>query len=461
MNEKILIIDDAIFDLKMAKHILKNHFEVICTASGKEGLDILRSNSIDLVLLDIYMTQMNGLEVLKAIREDPAISSVKVIVLTASGIRTDVTESVRLGALDFIKKPFFVGDFLDRIKNVLQIDKKENILVVDDDSLFLRFTQKALGIRYDVSCVNSGQEAIAYMQNHIPDLILLDLHMPDMNGLEVMKKMQYLNHVSDIPVIFLTADDDRETEAELFKAGAMDYIRKPFSNEVLIRRINRILELYRYQKSLQSEVDKKTKELIEKNRKVVNLSTQVMQAFAGVIDAKDRYTNGHSLRVAKYSSELARRMGKEMQEIMDIYYIALLHDIGKIGIPDGIINKKGRLTDEEYESMKKHPVIGAQILENISEIPDISVGAHWHHERYDGGGYPDGLAGEEIPQVARIIGVADAYDAMTSNRSYRDLLPQSAVRSEIEKGKGTQFDPEIADLMLEMMEEDTEYQLHE
>ncbi len=199
----------------------------------------------------------------------------------------------------------------------------------------------------------------------------------------------------------------------------------------------------------------------ESNRKITNLTTQVMMALVSAIDAKDAYTNGHSLRVAEYSRELARRMGKSIQEMNDIYYIGLLHDIGKIGIPDRIINKPGRLTEEEYQLVKDHPIIGAEILENISEMPGISIGAHWHHEKYNGTGYPDGLAGEEIPEVARIIGVADAYDTMTSKRSYRDILPQTVVKNEILKGKGTQFDPVIAGCMLQMIEEDTEYQMHE
>ena len=270
-----------------------------------------------------------------------------------------------------------------------------------------------------------------------------------------------MDKVSDVPVIFLTADSERKTEIEIFKAGAMDYIQKPFIAEVVIRRISRILELYHYQQSLQQEVDQKTTELRESNRKFNNLSMQVAMALASAIDAKDTYTNGHSVRVAEYSRELARRMGRSMQEINDIYYIGLLHDIGKIGIPDQIINKPERLTKEEYQIVKDHPKIGAEILGNISEIPSIAVGAHWHHERYDGQGYPDGLAGEEIPEVARIIGVADAYDTMTSKRSYRDILPQDVARNEIENGKGTQFDPIIADYMLEMIDEDTEYQMHE
>ena len=460
MAERILMIDDDAISRKLATHILEGKYDVICADSGAEGLQILRSSAIDLVLLDLYMLDMNGLEVLQQIREDVSISDTKVIILSFSGIRTDVIESIRLGVLDFIRKPFLASDLLERIQAALSIERKDRILVVDDDNINLKITERILRIPYDVICVSSGTEAIEYLKEHTPDLILLDLHMPDMNGLELLAKLQCKSELADIPVIFLTADNDQAAEGKILQAGAMDYIQKPFSAEVLLRRISRILELYHYQKSLQREVEKKTEELLEKNRKYVNLSTQVMTTLASVIDAKDTYTNGHSLRVAQYSLELARRMGKNSQELSEIYYTALLHDIGKVGVPDEIINKEGRLTDEEYQCMKKHPEIGATILENISEMPSISVGAHWHHERYDGSGYPDGLKGEQIPEIARIISVADAYDAMTSNRSYRKLLSQDKVRSEIECGKGIQFDPKIADHMLEMINEDRDYKLH-
>ncbi len=189
------------------------------------------------------------------------------------------------------------------------------------------------------------------------------------------------------------------------------------------------------------------------------MNEKIVATIAKTIDARDRYTNGHSQRVAKYALELAKRMGKTEDEQREIYYAALLHDVGKIHIPDAIINKPSRLSDEEFAHIKLHPLSGYYILKDIDEIALISQGAKWHHERYDGNGYPNGLAGRNIPEVARIIGVADAYDAMTSNRIYRNIMPQEKVRAEIEKGKGTQFDPEIADIMLHMIDEDQEYQM--
>ncbi|MBP0977917.1 MAG: HD-GYP domain-containing protein [Oscillospiraceae bacterium] len=199
----------------------------------------------------------------------------------------------------------------------------------------------------------------------------------------------------------------------------------------------------------------------EERRNMKLLFEQTATALANAIDAKDKYTHGHSRRVAKYSEKIAHYAGKTEKECEDIYFAALLHDVGKIGIQDSIINKDGKLTDEEYAIIKTHPVIGKQILSSISQSPYLSIGANYHHERYDGNGYPEGLKGEDIPDLARIIAVADAYDAMTSKRSYRDPIPQQIVREEFVKGIGTQFDPVYAKIMIHFIDLDSEYQMKE
>ena len=196
-------------------------------------------------------------------------------------------------------------------------------------------------------------------------------------------------------------------------------------------------------------------------RKVEEMNIQMVTALATAIDAKDKYTNGHSSRVAEYTRMIAARAGYSKDDQDEIYMMGLLHDVGKIGVPDSVINKPAKLTDEEFELIKKHPVIGSEILESIKENPKLAMGARWHHERYGGGGYPDGISGEDIPEEARIIAVADAYDAMTSRRSYRDVMPQDKVRSEIKDGMGTQFDPEFAEIMLQMIDEDKDYKMRE
>ena len=188
---------------------------------------------------------------------------------------------------------------------------------------------------------------------------------------------------------------------------------------------------------------------------------QTASALANAIDEKDAYTQGHSNRVATYARLIAERAGKSETSCEEVYYAGLLHDVGKIGIPDTIINKTDRLTDEESEIMKTHPARGDRILASIGESPYLREGARHHHERYDGQGYPDGLAGEEIPDVARIIAVADAYDAMSSKRSYRDTMPQAQVREQIADGLGTQFDPQYGRIMLDLIDADTTYQMRE
>lgn len=182
---------------------------------------------------------------------------------------------------------------------------------------------------------------------------------------------------------------------------------------------------------------------------------QSLKTFAGTIDAKDTYTNGHSLRVAKYSQELAKRMNMSEEEQERIYYIAMLHDIGKIGVPDSILNKPGRLTDEERKIIQQHPAIGAEILKNYTAIEGIADGAKYHHERIDGKGYCEGLSGNDIPLIARIIGVADTYDAMSSKRCYRDTLPKDYIVEELKRVAGTQLDPNIVPHMLDMIADGT------
>lgn len=190
----------------------------------------------------------------------------------------------------------------------------------------------------------------------------------------------------------------------------------------------------------------------EAEKREAALFEETTEALANAIDAKDKYTHGHSARVAVLSRRIAQEAGFSDTECEQVYFAALLHDVGKIGVPDDVINKPGKLTDEEFEQIKLHPVLGYQILSSIRQSPYLSVGAHYHHERYDGKGYPDGLSGEDIPVIARVIAVADAYDAMTSTRSYRNALADQRVRDEIANGMGKQFDYEFAAILLRLID---------
>ena len=323
-----------------------------------------------------------------------------------------------------------------------------HVALTDDDPVDLKAVTQALRADHiRVTALQSGEELLSYIESHEPDLILLDIRMPGTDGFETLSRMRKtMKPGNEIPVIFLTADDNPEAEKKGLELGATDFIRKHILPEVLCLRVRHAIELTRLQRNLALEVDRKTKE----NE---NLSLRIVQSLAAAIDAKDTYTNGHSARVAELSRQIAARYGYSAKRQAEIYMTGLLHDVGKIGVPGEIIRKPGRLTKEEYEVIKMHPIIGEKILQGIRERPELAVGARWHHERYDGTGYPDGLAGEQIPETARIIAVADAYDAMTSVRAYRDALQAEKVRVELVNGKGVQFDPVFADIMLSIIDE--------
>ena len=332
--------------------------------------------------------------------------------------------------------------------------KLKKVVVVDDDIINLQVAGKILssgGIH--VTALRSGEALFNYLEkeNDLPNLILLDCKMLGMSGFDCIRKLHSLESAaSKIPVIFLTADESEGAEKEGLSLGAMDFIRKPFVPEVLRLRVNNLIELVTLQNQLYSEVEQKTRE----NK---DLFLQVVSSLAAAIDTKDEYTKGHSSRVAEYARMIAKRSGFPDARQDEIYMLGLLHDVGKIGIPVGLLNKPGTLTDEEFAQIRKHSAMGASILKNIENNPKFEQCAMYHHERYDGSGYPSGLKGTEIPEEARIIAVADAYDAMSSDRSYRSHLTQDEIKNELELGMGTQFDPKFAGVMLAIVEEDTEY----
>ena len=334
-------------------------------------------------------------------------------------------------------------------------DGENHIVVANDDPADLGFICNTLTAKgYDAKGLKGGEELLEYLADNRPDVIIIKADMKEMSGLETIVRIRKMGgSLRRVPIVIIAADDET-TEKRALELGVTDFIKMPMTEEKLYLRVKNILQLSLLRNHMNQEVEKKT----EENEQ---LSMHIIKALAFAIDAKDKYTNGHSSRVAEYSREIAAKYGYSEKEQNQIYIIGLLHDVGKIGIPDAIINKTSKLTDEEYDIIKKHPVIGTQILATIKEMPNLSNGARWHHERYDGKGYPDGLSGDDIPEVARIIAVADAYDAMTSHRSYRDTLPQEQVRAEIERCRGTQFDPKFADIMIEIIDDDKDYELRE
>ena len=321
-----------------------------------------------------------------------------------------------------------------------------NILVVDDNKTNLQLIKQVLADKYTVIPVLSGSMALHYLEKHRPDLILLDYLMPEMDGIETMKAIREKEESAKIPIIILTADNASETEAECLRLGANDFIAKPYVPEVMLSRIEKTIELESYRNDLQQQ-------LIEKTRQIEQVTLQAITAVANTIDTKDTYAKGHSIRVAEYAGAIARELGFSSEEVQNLQYVALLHDIGKIAVPDNILNKPSKLTQKEYEIVMTHTSIGAEVLKDIQMINEVKEGAMSHHERYDGKGYPAGLKGEDIPVIARILCIADAYDAMTSTRVYKKSLTMSEAIAEIENGIGTQFDPWMARTFIKLLEE--------
>ncbi|MBR3039647.1 MAG: response regulator [Lachnospiraceae bacterium] len=428
-----------LFTLSSPKADSDTEYEELCDLFCTHARDLLRKSDL------VMQYRKNQLFVLLTDIKEDAISHV-----IGSILRTwkkDYGERLTIT---------YEAEFMESEEGARADEDQPWVVVVDDDVINLKLAGHLLSKNnIHVTAVKSGRALIGFLKENRPNLILLDVSMPEMDGYETLQKVKMMEEdIAAIPVVFLTANDDEESEKKALALGAVDFVRKPIVPEVLVMRVKQIIEMRRLQKNLSKEVAKKTKENEE-------LFIHVVSSLADAIDAKDTYTNGHSGRVAEYSREIAKRYGYNAEEQSNIYIMGLLHDVGKIGVSDVVINKNGKLTDEEYEEIKKHPLIGDQILKNIKEMPTLATGARWHHERYDGTGYPDRLVGEEIPEAARIIAVADAYDAMTSYRSYREVLPQSFVKAEIERCSGSQFDPRFATIMIQMIREDKNFEMRE
>ena len=308
------------------------------------------------------------------------------------------------------------------------------------------------GLYYSFDAQNRYQRADGFILCYVIPLVLLILQLS-----VVIQYREKLNKLKNISLILFTFVPLVASVIQIFAYG----ISLTNITSVGLVIVLYMLTLMDMNTQIQAAHEHEVKLLKDEQKKMRRMLLQTSSALASAIDAKDRYTHGHSRRVAEYSQMIAEIAGKSDSECWDIYLAGLLHDVGKIGVPDEIINKTSKLSDEEFAKIKEHPTIGRKILKKINMTPYLSVGADYHHERYDGKGYPNGAKGEEIPEIARIIAVADAYDAMTSKRSYREPLPQAVVREEIVKGSGTQFDPRFAEIMLKLIDDDKDYNLKE
>jgi putative nucleotidyltransferase with HDIG domain len=330
---------------------------------------------------------------------------------------------------------------------------KETVLVIDDEIAPRESLRMVLKDRYDVSTANDAQEGLTILSQNNVDLVVLDIMMPGMNGVEALQKIK--SEYPETVVILLTAYASLGTAKSAIRFGAFDYLTKPFDKDEVIKIIEKGLDKKREGRDLRLEREEfkyKTKYLEDQvNRARQNLVVSyegTVRALILTIDAKDHYTYDHSEHVARLSTEIANALGLERNVQNKLKQAALMHDIGKIGVDEFILRKKGPLTEEEFTEMKKHPVIGTRIIQEIPFLADALPVIRHHHEFFDGNGYPDGLRNEEIPLTARIVVVADAVDSMMRDRPYRDAFEMEKVYRELKDNAGIQFDPEIAELIL-------------
>lgn len=314
--------------------------------------------------------------------------------------------------------------------------KNNTILVVDDNEEYAEAVKKYLSLEgYRVLTASRGDEALGLVAGSPPDLVLLDAQMPGMSGFEVCQQLKSNEHTRLIPVVMVTALRGSQDKIHGIEAGADDFISKPFVPAELKARLRSLLRMKHLNEQLDSAED-------------------IILSLAKAIEAKDPYTEGHTGRVGNYCLLLGKALNLDKRDLQALEIGGVLHDIGKIGVLDIILNKEGKLTAEEYERMKLHPLIGYKIVLPLRSFAPVLPIVRHHHEHYDGYGYPDGLKGEAIPLLARITTIADVYDALTTDRPYRPAMPPEVARETLKGMSGNYLDPELVKIFLGVIEKE-------
>jgi putative two-component system response regulator len=345
---------------------------------------------------------------------------------------------------------------------------RKKIMLVDDNLANLTAGKTMLKEHYEVFAIPSAAKLFDFLSHVTPDLILLDIEMPDMNGYDAIKQLKGDKRYADIPVIFVTAKTDEGSELEGLALGAIDYVTKPFSAPLLLKRIENHVLMAQQKRDLLEFNDNLQLAVFNKTSQVMELQNAVLSTVAEMVEFRDEYTGGHVDRTQRYLKLLVDRMiesgvyENETRE-WDLAFLlpsAQLHDVGKISISDTILNKPGKLTDEEFEIMKKHPSLGVNAIKRIEEnasehdfLNHAEIFAGSHHEKWDGSGYPNKLKGNDIPLQGRLMAIADVYDALISVRPYKKPMSVETARNIIEEGRGSHFDPALVDIFLEVESE--------
>ncbi len=473
-NRHLLVVDDEISICEIVSAFLgKNGYTVYQAQSGEQAIEILKEKEIDLVLSDIKMPGMTGVELLKWIKEYN--SFLPVIITTGFPTLDTAIEALKLGAYDYLTKPFHLEEINEKVNRALQTRQLEEDNLLFSKLVSLHEVTKVLSsthnleqlnerfLDYSVKISRSNGGALFFSDSSQQLRIALTTPEPfDMTFWQLpafITASQWAVYNGE-PIIIEVGKTAIPEGMPKLPEFIQSYIVFPLKTP---KRILGALNLVRAQNSISfSNVDLEIINVlasqasisIENARLYQNIRENYLKTISGfalAVEAKDKYTHGHSENVMKYTVILAQQLGLSPNDIEQIKYAGLLHDIGKIGVDEAILNKPGKLTLEEFEQIKKHPELGSRILANVPFFESLIPLIRHHHEYYNGEGYPDGLANEQIPFGARILSVADSFEAMTSNRPYRKAMSHDTAYEIIKKGKNSQFDPYIVDAFIEVM----------
>ncbi len=442
----ILVVDDSALVRKaLTKQLGRFGARVTQAEDGQQGVAAALAEHFDLIISDVEMPHLDGFGLCEKLKDNPSTRGVPVVMLSSLDTDRDIDRGFKAGAAAYVSKSQVQTQLIETIENVLEKSKFHHnrlVLVVDDSHTIRRIVMQALEeAGFNVITAENGKQALKSIGEQCPDLIISDVDMPEMNGIDFCKTLHADPALAVIPFVIMSAKSDRAMMRRVLSLGAAGYLVKPFNLDQIVITVERLL-------SDHFLILLKEKERLDGERKMMLAS---ITSLIAALEARDPYTRGHSETVAKLVGEMARSMNIGAEEIESLGIAGRLHDIGKIGVPDNILLKPGRLNEAEFAVIRQHPTIGASILSAIPSIrPLLPVILH-HHERFDGRGYPAGLKGNEIMLWARMTAVADTYHSLTSDRPYRRGVSHEQAMDIIEDVRGTQLCPDCIDAFKECL----------
>ena len=439
---RVLIVEDS----SIVRRGLTRQLEILGatvtqTEDGLQGLATALDGGFDLIISDVEMPNLGGFALCERLKGDPRTRGVPVIILSSLDSDKHIEQGFLSGAAAYVAKREAATQLRETIERVLEksrFRRSRAILVVEDSATIRHVVTQALSAAgFQVISAENGKVALDRIADRQPDLIISDINMPEMNGIDLCKAVRSDPALAGVPFVMMSGNSDRAIMRRLLQWGASSFLVKPFNVEQVIIVVERLLTDHFL-------LLLKEKERIDADR---NMLLASITSLVVVLEARDAYTRGHSETVAFILAAMARSMDMPEDDVTALGMAGRLHDLGKIGVPDHVLLKPGRLEDDEFALIKKHPEIGAAILGPIPSLGTLLPVIRHHHERYDGKGYPDGLEGIQIPFWARMTAVADTYHALTSDRPYRRGKTHEQAMKIIEEVRDTQLCPRCVDVL--------------